>query len=167
MPRIFEFRFFLPVKLILCVCVCVHTLQGLHCNFACLLYSHLVKKPSEDRVRDIITKAVSIEQVSIAFWDFLQHTVSILLRSMSLRVHVIQVKDGCGRFGRVHPSISISLCLTQEFLTEALPVALIGMNCSLMKQYIEFVADRLLRELGLAKVIRLSISESELFFVFE
>lgn len=37
--------------------------QGLHCNFACLLYSYLVKKPSEDRVKDIITKAVSIEQV--------------------------------------------------------------------------------------------------------
>ncbi|KAK0137002.1 Ribonucleoside-diphosphate reductase subunit M2 B [Merluccius polli] len=72
--------------------------EGLHCNFACLLYSHLVKKPSEDRVRDIIIKA--------------------------------------------------------EFLTEALPVALIGMNCCLMKQYIEFVADRLLRELGLAKVYK-------------
>lgn len=40
----------------------------------------------------------------------------------------------------------------QEFLTEALPVDLIGMNCCLMKQYIEFVADRLLADLGLAKV---------------
>lgn len=38
--------------------------QGLHCNFACLLYSYLLKKPSEDRVKDIITKAVSIEQVN-------------------------------------------------------------------------------------------------------
>uniref|UniRef100_UPI001EAE8903 ribonucleoside-diphosphate reductase subunit M2 B-like n=1 Tax=Oncorhynchus gorbuscha TaxID=8017 RepID=UPI001EAE8903 len=38
--------------------------EGLHCNFACLLYSYIVKKPSEDRVKDIITKAVSIEQVS-------------------------------------------------------------------------------------------------------
>uniref|UniRef100_A0A8C5FH14 Ribonucleotide reductase M2 b n=1 Tax=Gadus morhua TaxID=8049 RepID=A0A8C5FH14_GADMO len=77
--------------------------EGLHCNFACLIYKHLVKKPSEDRVKDIITKAVSIEQ---------------------------------------------------EFLTEALPVALIGMNCGLMNQYIEFVADRLLWELGLAKVYK-------------
>ncbi|XP_051729275.1 ribonucleoside-diphosphate reductase subunit M2 B [Ctenopharyngodon idella] len=75
--------------------------EGLHCNFACLMYSYLVKKPSADRVNDIITKAVSIEQ---------------------------------------------------EFLTEALPVNLIGMNCSLMKQYIEFVADRLLTDLGLPKV---------------
>lgn len=75
--------------------------EGLHCNFACLLYSYLVKKPSEDRVKDIITKAVSIEQ---------------------------------------------------EFLTEALPVDLIGINCSLMKQYIEFVADRLLTDLQLEKI---------------
>uniref|UniRef100_A0A4W5LLA3 Ribonucleotide reductase M2 b n=1 Tax=Hucho hucho TaxID=62062 RepID=A0A4W5LLA3_9TELE len=75
--------------------------EGLHCNFACLLYSYIVKKPSEDRVKDIITKAVSIEQ---------------------------------------------------EFLTEALPVDLIGINGVLMKQYIEFVADHLLLDLGLAKV---------------
>jgi len=40
----------------------------------------------------------------------------------------------------------------QEFLTEALPVKLIGMNCTLMKQYIEFVADRLMMELGFGKV---------------
>lgn len=75
--------------------------EGLHCRFACLLYSYLERKPSEDRIKDIITKAVSIEQ---------------------------------------------------EFLTEALPVDLIGMNCVLMKQYIEFVADRLLSDLGLNKV---------------
>lgn len=37
-------------------------------------------------------------------------------------------------------------------MTEALPVKLIGMNCSLMKQYIEFVADRLMLELGFKKV---------------
>uniref|UniRef100_A0A8C8E2V7 Ribonucleotide reductase M2 b n=1 Tax=Oryzias sinensis TaxID=183150 RepID=A0A8C8E2V7_9TELE len=77
--------------------------EGLHCNFACLLYSYLVKKPSEDRVREIITKAV---------------------------------------------------CIEQEFLTEALPVDLIGMNCCLMKQYIEFVADRLLADLDLDKVYK-------------
>lgn len=40
----------------------------------------------------------------------------------------------------------------QDFLTEALPVKLIGMNCVLMKQYIEFVADRLMLELGFNKV---------------
>ncbi|XP_046906606.1 ribonucleoside-diphosphate reductase subunit M2 B [Hypomesus transpacificus] len=77
--------------------------EGLHCNFACLLFSYIVKKPSENRIKDIIRKAVSIEQ---------------------------------------------------EFLTVALPVNLIGMNCSLMKQYIEFVADRLLEDLGLNKVYK-------------
>ncbi|XP_013788655.1 ribonucleoside-diphosphate reductase subunit M2 B-like [Limulus polyphemus] len=75
--------------------------EGLHCDFACLLFSHLVNKPSKERVVEIIKEAVKIEQ---------------------------------------------------EFLTDALPVALIGMNCQLMKQYIEFVADRLLLELGCDKV---------------
>lgn len=42
--------------------------------------------------------------------------------------------------------------IEKEFITEALPVALIGMNSDLMRQYIEFVADRLLNMLGCAKV---------------
>ncbi|XP_062985971.1 ribonucleoside-diphosphate reductase subunit M2 B [Elgaria multicarinata webbii] len=75
--------------------------EGLHCDFACLMFRYLVNKPSEERVKEIIVNAVEIEQ---------------------------------------------------EFLTEALPVGLIGMNCILMKQYIEFVADRLLLELGFSKV---------------
>ena len=50
-----------------------------------------------------------------------------------------------------------NILFLQEFLTEALPVDLIGMNCNLMKQYIEFVADRLLIDLGLAKVITVFI----------
>ncbi|KAI9142199.1 ferritin-like superfamily [Paraphysoderma sedebokerense] len=41
--------------------------------------------------------------------------------------------------------------IEQEFLTDALPVALIGMNADLMKRYIEFVADRLLVSLGCPK----------------
>jgi hypothetical protein len=45
-----------------------------------------------------------------------------------------------------------AVIIEQEFLTKALPVAMIGMNCDLMKQYIEFVADRLLSELGCSKV---------------
>jgi ribonucleoside-diphosphate reductase beta chain len=39
-----------------------------------------------------------------------------------------------------------------EFVTESLPVKLIGMNADLMSQYIEFVADRLLMELGNDKI---------------
>ncbi|KAK2627265.1 hypothetical protein QTJ16_003231 [Diplocarpon rosae] len=71
--------------------------EGLHTDFACLLFSHLNHRPSKQSVQDVITEAVEIEQ---------------------------------------------------EFLTEALPCALLGMNANLMKQYIEFVADRLLLSLG-------------------
>src|SRR5260221_515579 len=75
--------------------------EGMHTDFACLLFSHLRKRPHPDTVRRIITEAVVIEQ---------------------------------------------------EFLTDALPVSLIGMNATLMRQYIEFVADRLLVALGNEKV---------------
>ena len=75
--------------------------EGLHCDFACLLFSLLQNKPVSATVTRIITEAVSIEQ---------------------------------------------------EFLLDALPVKLIGMNGDLMKIYIEFVADRLLVALGCAKV---------------
>ncbi|XP_040026175.2 ribonucleoside-diphosphate reductase subunit M2 [Gasterosteus aculeatus] len=77
--------------------------EGLHCDFACLMFKHLVNKPSVEKVSQIIQNAVEIEQ---------------------------------------------------EFLTEALPVKLIGMNCELMKRYIEFVADRLMLELGFSKIYR-------------
>jgi ribonucleoside-diphosphate reductase beta chain len=76
--------------------------EGLHCDFACLLYTkHLINRLPKEKVRDIITNAVEIEK---------------------------------------------------EFVTDALPVKLIGMNADLMSQYIEFVADRLLVELGNEKV---------------
>lgn len=77
--------------------------EGLHCDFACLMFSYLVNKPAEEQIKKIIKDAVVIEQ---------------------------------------------------EFLTEALPVKLIGMNHILMKQYIEFVADRLLVALGCSKVYK-------------
>jgi ribonucleoside-diphosphate reductase beta chain len=75
--------------------------EGLHCDFACLLYSMLENKLPEQEIRDIITEAVVFEK---------------------------------------------------EFVTDALPVSLIGMNAELMQQYIEFVADRLLVSLGCEKV---------------
>ena len=40
--------------------------------------------------------------------------------------------------------------IEKEFICDALPVSLIGMNAEMMSQYIEFIADRLLRELGVA-----------------
>ncbi len=76
--------------------------EGLHCDFACLLYNHhLQNKLSKETVTKIIKDAVEIEK---------------------------------------------------EFVTDAIPVKLIGMNADLMKQYIEFVADRLLAELGCDRV---------------
>lgn len=42
--------------------------------------------------------------------------------------------------------------IEQEFLSIALPVSMLGMNCGLMCEYIEFVADRLLSELNVEKV---------------
>ncbi|MCJ1447198.1 MAG: Ribonucleotide-diphosphate reductase (RNR), small subunit [Stictis urceolatum] len=74
--------------------------EGMHTDFACLLFQHINNRPSKEAVQAIITEAVTIEQ---------------------------------------------------EFLTEALPCALLGMNATLMKQYIEFVADRLLLALGNTK----------------
>ena len=75
--------------------------EGLHCDFACLLYGYLQNKLAPERVQSIIADAVRIEQ---------------------------------------------------EFVTDALPVSLIGMNAKNMAQYIEFVADRLLVALGCTKI---------------
>ncbi|KAI9057850.1 ferritin-like protein [Trametes sanguinea] len=47
--------------------------------------------------------------------------------------------------------ISDAVCIEQQFLTDVLPVALIGLNATLMKQYIEFIADHLLVSLGYEK----------------
>lgn len=77
--------------------------EGMHTDFACLLFSHLRRRPHPDTVERVITEAVKIEQ---------------------------------------------------EFLTDALPVRLIGMNAELMCQYIEFVADRLLVSFGNEKVYK-------------
>jgi len=75
--------------------------EGLHCDFACLLYGMLNEKLSQERIYEIIRDAVMNEH---------------------------------------------------EFVTDALPVSLIGMNAKMMCQYIEFVADRLLVALGYPKI---------------
>lgn len=76
--------------------------EGLHCDFACLLYTKYIKnKLPESTVQQIISEAVTIEH---------------------------------------------------EFVKDAIPVRLIGMNADLMCQYIEFVADRLLIALGCNKI---------------
>ena len=75
--------------------------EALHCEFAVLLYSKLVKKLDKNRIHEIIKEAVEIES---------------------------------------------------EFICQALPCRLIGMNSELMTQYIKFVADRLCVQLGYKKI---------------
>jgi ribonucleoside-diphosphate reductase subunit M2 len=75
--------------------------EALHCEFAVLLYSKLVKKVDKARIHEIIKEAVEIET---------------------------------------------------EFICNALPCRLIGMNSELMTQYIQFVADRLCVQLGYKKI---------------
>jgi ribonucleoside-diphosphate reductase beta chain len=48
---------------------------------------------------------------------------------------------------RIKEIIASALEIEKEFITDSLPVDLIGMNCGLMRQYLEFVADRLLADL--------------------
>lgn len=52
----------------------------------------------------------------------------------------------------IHSIYSNAVSIEKEFITESLPVALIGMNCDLMKQYIEYVADYYLQKLGYPKL---------------
>jgi len=75
--------------------------EGLHCDFACLLFSHLIVKPEKEVIETIIKSAVEAEK---------------------------------------------------EFVTESIPVSLIGMNADMMIEYIEFVADRLVVALGYPKI---------------
>jgi len=75
--------------------------EALHCEFAILLYSKLLKKIDKARIHELIKEAVDIET---------------------------------------------------EFICEALPCRLIGMNSEMMTQYIRFVADRLCVQLGYKKI---------------
>ena len=79
--------------------------EALHCEFAILLYSKLLKKIDKARIHELIKEAVDIET---------------------------------------------------EFICEALPCRLIGMNSELMSQYIRFVADRLCVQLGYKKIYNVS-----------
>jgi ribonucleotide reductase beta subunit family protein with ferritin-like domain len=77
--------------------------EGLHCSFACQLYSKLVRQLPEQKIHQLVADAVEVEKA---------------------------------------------------FVCDALPVNLIGMNAELMSQYIEFVADRLLMDLGYQPLYR-------------
>jgi ribonucleoside-diphosphate reductase beta chain len=75
--------------------------EGLHTDFAVLLYGHIVNKLSEETVHQLFKEAVSIEE---------------------------------------------------EFINDAIPCRMIGMNADSMSQYIQFVCDRLLSQLGYSKL---------------
>ena len=53
---------------------------------------------------------------------------------------------------RIKEILLSALEIEKEFITESLPVSLIGMNSNLMKQYLEFVTDQLLVKMGCKKV---------------
>jgi ribonucleotide reductase beta subunit family protein with ferritin-like domain len=53
---------------------------------------------------------------------------------------------------RIHEIVKEAVEIEKEFITESLPCRLIGMNATLMKQYIEFIADRLCQQLGYDKI---------------
>ena len=53
---------------------------------------------------------------------------------------------------RIHDIIKEAVEIEKEFITEAIPCRMIGMNATLMIQYIEFVADRLVVQLGYDKI---------------
>ena len=56
--------------------------EGLHCDFACLLFKHVKQKPCEERIKDIICEAVQIEQeVNNYYWfnfKLYQITVAVI-----------------------------------------------------------------------------------------
>tara|TARA_R110002020_G_scaffold69025_20_gene179990 strand:+ start:2478 stop:3452 length:975 start_codon:yes stop_codon:yes gene_type:complete len=79
--------------------------EGMHTDFAVLLFNKLARKPKKAKVFELIKDAVEIEK---------------------------------------------------EFIIDALPCKLIGMNSKLMSQYIEFVADRLSQQLGYGKIFNSS-----------
>ena len=60
------------------------------------------------------------------------------------------------RKDKVHEIIKEAVSIEKEFIIECLPCKLIGMNSTLMSQYIEFVADRLLVQLGYEKLYNVS-----------
>ena len=57
---------------------------------------------------------------------------------------------------RIKEILIDALNIEREFITESLPVSLIGMNAKLMTQYLEFVTDRLLDQFGCEKEFNVS-----------
>lgn len=83
------------------------------------------------------------------------HSVALLKRILILPfLHLNRILDNKLSFETVESIIKEAVDIEKEFICEALPVDLIGMNSTLMSNYIEFVADRLLVALGCEKVYK-------------
>ena len=65
-------------------------------------------------------------------------------------MNIEQIKDKID--GLMAKKLALEVEIEKEFISEALPCRLIGMNAKLMCQYIEFVADRLVVQLGYDKI---------------
>lgn len=79
-----------------------------------------------------------------------------LHRDFAVMIHKhLQPENQCSP-EKIQEIIRSATELEKEFICEALPVSLIGMNASSMSQYIEFVADHLLTALGVPKIYNVS-----------
>lgn len=105
--------------------------EGLHCDFACLLYSKLIHQLPASRIVEIISNAVTIEQ------EFVRDALPVELIGMV-------------RFER---GMEYNVETTADINSHTTP-SLLFQNSTLMQQYIEFVADRLLVALGQPKHYR-------------
>jgi ribonucleoside-diphosphate reductase beta chain len=96
--------------------------EGLHTDFAVLL-KHMMEHMSQEELKQFFE------------WE----------DGEEMDVGTISQED-------VHEIFKEAVEIEKEFITDAVPCQMIGMNADLMKQYIEFVADRLLVQLGYDKV---------------
>ena len=84
-------------------------------------------------------------------WQYDSLAVACMLHSMDRRQET-HINVRCSVQETVHRIVKEAVDLEHEFCCTALPVSLVGMNAALMGQYIEYVADRLLIELGCEKL---------------
>ena len=104
--------------------------EGLHCDFACLLY----------RLIDFL--CLLIFYYSFDSWmtgHFSIMCLSLFQVNLTCRLLVKHLS-----WQKVHKIIHEAVEIEIEFVCDALPCDLIGMNSVLMSQYIRFVADHLL-----------------------
>jgi ribonucleoside-diphosphate reductase beta chain len=128
--------------------------EGLHRDFACLLYSMLFdESTSVESLHKEITKHFDVrkfhfnpsasgiedmyENIDIASLESIKNAIKISTKASQDDIHTL---------------ISSAVEIENNFVEESLPVNLIGMNADLMKDYVRFVADQLLVKIGVSKI---------------